>query len=411
MKQDRVKGWATGVLVVMVVMYVIARSYEHSHSGWVWVRAFSEAGMIGALADWFAVVALFRHPFGIPIPHTAIVKKQKNKIGAGLGRFVRNYFLTPEVLTEQVKKGEVVKKLLGWLSEKENATRLIYTVEGQLPHFIQQESYLHSCRKVAHTLCDKLADTPIEKGLGYWMKDSMKGQEFRAVLAPLLHKLSSAATEQRSWVEQEAGERAPLRGSKIFSKLTKGVTAAFSGHMVEQVSEVLQAASLDLTHPLYEKLESSIQELGTELQGEGSQAHADWARWRTRIFMSNGAREAVSALLESAGALAIQEQDDIRDYLADTLSSLMLELTQNPEELQRWEEQVIMYLSALSSQYGDAFETLINSRIEAWEAESLTAKIEESVGADLQFIRINGSLIGGLIGVLLYAVGRIVWGG
>ena len=403
-----VKAWATGLLILMAVLYVVARSFEENHVVWPWVRAFAEAGMIGALADWFAVVALFKHPMGLPIPHTAIVKEQKDKIGAGLGRFVRNHFLTPEIIGEQVRKHEVVRKVLSWLAEEKNAQSMSGFIEKQLPYFINEQSFKRSVSRLSTVLCEKLAETPIERGAGKWMAASMHGEEFRGVVAPLFGKLGKGLAENKKWVEMEAGQRAPLTKSRILSRLTKGVTQAVSGHMVAQVSQTLSEASNDVQHPFYDKLEQSLKELGTELQSE--EEHNEWARWRSKIFQSQGEQDTVEAFLLSAGHLAVQEKEELRDGVSRMLKNLAIKIEESPSDLKALEEEVVSYISKLSGHYGDAFEELIQSQFRAWDTDALSEKIEKSIGADLQFIRINGSLIGGLIGLSLHGIGLAIWG-
>lgn len=408
-KRYKTMWWlAMGILFLMVALYVTARSLEHDHVVWPWVRAFAEAGMIGALADWFAVVALFKHPLGVPIPHTAIVKKQKAKIGEGLGRFVRGHFLTPEVISEQLRRNEIVKKGLEWLSKEENARKVSEQVQKQIPQFITKGSYERTCMKLSGVLCDKLSQTPIERGAGKWMVQSMHGEEFRSVMGPLLGKLADGLNHNKEWVKQEAEGKLPETKSKILSKIAKGVTKAVSGHVVNQVADTLEDASDDITHPFFDKLEVSLHELGVELQEDGE--HTDWARWRRKVFQNPGTVDAMEALLVSAGDLVAEDQEYFFTQLWKSLSKFAHKSLADPEAIKMWEEQIITYLNSLSDSYGDAFEELINDRFAVWEGDALSKKLESSIGADLQFIRINGSLIGGMIGLALHGIGLLIWG-
>jgi len=218
----------------MVILYAVARSFQEEHAAWHWVRAFAEAGMIGALADWFAVVALFRHPMGLPIPHTAIVQRKKGRIGARLGRFVRFNFLSADVLQEQLVKHQVIPQAMKWLTVPENSQKVTTFLGGYLIKMIQDVDAMNLSSRVSKHLCHKLTEKPLEKGVGRWMEETMHGAEFRQVIAPIFAKLAVGIQDQREWVEEEAGQRAPLSSSKILSRLTKGVTKAFSGHAVTQ---------------------------------------------------------------------------------------------------------------------------------------------------------------------------------
>ncbi len=365
--------------------------------------------MIGALADWFAVVALFRHPMGIPIPHTAIVQRKKDRIGARLGHFVRVNFLSAEVLRAQMVKHGVVPKAMEWLTQKENREKVSHFIGGQAIRIAQKSDSSAFCQKVSKALCQRLATHPVERGAGRWMEEAMHGAEFRQVVAPIFGKLAVGIDDQREWVEQEAGQRAPLSRSKILSRLTKGVTKAFSGHVVNQVSDQLKEASIDQEHPLYEKLEQSLRELAVELQADGE--NSEWANWREKILRSERMEESVAALLLQAGEMVFTEKAALLHELQDGLGQVATRVLAHPEELQRWEEEIGQLVGKVADQYGSAFEKLIHTRVQEWDATALSDSIERSVGADLQYIRINGSLIGGFIGLALHGIGLLIWGG
>jgi len=310
-----------------------------------------------------------------------------------------------------LRKNQVVKRGLDWLSDPENARELSALIQRQIPHFLSEGSYRKACDSISKSLCKKLAETPIEKGVGRWMVESMHGEEFRGVLAPLFAKLSQGVSGSKKWVEGEAGQRAPLQKSrnKIISKISRGLTEVLSGHMVGQLSEQLHEASGDTQHSFYDKLEDSLTELGTELQSEDEE-NSEWRLWREKIFESQGMQETSAEFLYCAGELAAREKDSILSGMGQSLSAMARRISEDEAELEKWEDELIRFVTKLSDLYGDAFEQLIQERVKAWEANSLTNQIEERVGADLQFIRINGSLIGGLIGVLLHGVGLMIWG-
>jgi len=384
-KDDQWKRWhrvrwiATGLLLVMVALYAVARTFEGEHEAWLWV----------------------------------VVERQKDRLGAALGQFVHRNFLTPEVLTEQVRRHGVVKKMLIWLAEPDNAWRVARSVEKQAPLLLRGESFRKNCDSVAAVMCQKLATTPVESGVGRWMSESMKGDEFRAVVAPIFGKLASAVAGSKDWVESEAGESAPLQKTRLLSRLSKRVAKVFSGKMVGQLSEQLVEASGDTTHPLFDKLEEALGELGTELQG-GKEVeelgYNDWARYRERVFRSEGTKEAAGEFLYRVGELLLLEKEGLVNKTSLAISRMAKRVSEDEAELLRWEYEVVNLLKKVSGQYGDAFEQLVRSRVEAWDGKTLVEKLESSVGADLQYIRINGTLIGGLIGVILHAVGGAIWG-
>ncbi len=407
-KTTVVKVWATLLLILMAAAYVAARQFEHQHEAWPWVRAFAEAGMIGALADWFAVVALFRHPMGIPIPHTAIVQKKKDRIGERLAHFVRSNFLSAEVLRSQVVKHKLVSKGLEWLVKPENSRKVSQFIGKQVIGVAQNSDSQSFCKDVSQSLCTKLSHTPVERGFGRWIGETMHGEEFRSVAAPLLGKLATRLEDQREWVESEVGESASPSRSKLITKLSKAATKAFSSHVVNQLSKQLRAASENPEDPLHEKLEQTLAELAMELQTE--EENSEWASWRQSVLQSENTQSAVATLLSKAGEMAASEQGELTGQLEKGLSKMALRTLNTPSELSRWEVEAGKLATNIADQYGDAFERLIVDRVAEWDGKELSRNLENSVGADLQYIRINGSLIGGLIGVALYAIGLYVWG-
>ena len=393
----------------MVVLYVVSRSFEEQHVIWPWVRSFAEAGMIGALADWFAVVALFRHPFGLPIPHTAIIQKQKNKIGASLGRFIKTHFLTKDLISQQLHQYALVERSITWLATDQNADKVATILNDQLPTLTQDSSYERGCDKVSELVCQKLSSMPLEQDVGRWMVASMHGPSFRKMVAPIFAKLADGVADNKEWVGQEASQRAPVVGSKLLSRLTKGVTEAVSAHMVVQVSDQLRSASNDTSHAFYGKLEEALQELGVELQDETG-AHGEWAIWREKILNSPTVLKSCSSILLHMSELLREDHEEIHKGISKLITKGASRIQSDQALIERWEEQLIDRVTHVSTHYADAFEQMILKRVEDWDADSLTTQIERNIGTDLQFIRINGSLIGGLIGVILYGVGLLVWG-
>ncbi len=406
----KVKAWASLLLGVMVILYITSRSFEHQHELWSWVRAFSEAGMIGALADWFAVVALFRHPLRLPIPHTAIIQKQKDKIGRSLGRFVKQHFLTEDLITYQLHKYAPLQRGLAWLGKEQNTSKVAQFLGQQLSKLVEGDSYRDTCKTLAKPLCQKLSTIPLEQEIGKWIVASIHGDNFREMVAPIFAKLAIGIERNKEWVGQEAGQRAPVVGSKILSQLTRGVTEAVSSHMVIQVADQLKEASGDTSHTFYDKLEEALNEFGEELMDD-TETKGEWALWRSQIFTSKTAEHSCERLLLALGDLFKEESSQLQSGLTSVLLRMTDRIQSDEAFMEAYEERFIHHISQLSTEYAEAFEQLISERFQAWDPVALTEQIERNIGADLQFIRINGSLIGGLIGLALYGVGLMVWGG
>ena len=265
-KLNRMRLLATGLLVLMVVTYGISRSLEETMSAWAWVRAFSEAAMVGALADWFAVTALFRHPLGLPIPHTAIVKKEKKRIGNLVGQFVRGSFFTREEVSRQWKDWRPVERLAGWLREEENAEKSVQRVAGALPSLVAKADGMELARIGGDKVREGLQQLPVGRLVSVLLKGFLRSPSRREVLAPVLGRLSLTVAENRDWVMDEARKGAPMRGAKILGAVTEVAAMMMSGKAVEKLSTELAAASKDEEHPLFTKIEEALGQTLQELE-------------------------------------------------------------------------------------------------------------------------------------------------
>jgi len=399
----KVKRVATGLLLVMALLYIVARSYEGAHASMHWLRAFAEAGMIGALADWFAVVALFRHPLGVRIPHTAIVVQKQAAIGRSLARLVREQFMTVEVIKHQLQEAEVLRRALMWLRSEENSRQVLGMIGAHLPAVRLEEE---ARQRVARSVCMELSEAPVERGIGRWIEQAVKSSEFRGVVGPLFGKLSEAVQEQRGWVEQEVSERGTTGRSRLIKRLTKGVTAAVSGHFVKQLAEQLEEASVDQEHPLYARLESSLIALGEEMQqGEG-----EWAEWRKEVMMHESVQEGAVTCLVSGERYLTEHGEEIERMGAEMLRNYAEKVIASPEAYQALEVKIMEWVERGTDRYGEVVEQMINRRVSQWDAHEMARQLERTVGADLQYIRISGSLVAGMIGLLLHALGLLLWG-
>ena len=402
---------ATGLLVVMACLYVLARSLEGNGSFWPWLGAFSEAAVVGALADWFAVTALFRHPLGLPIPHTAIVRKEKERIGAAVASFVRKSFLTPEEVARQWQSWRPLKKATQYLSNPAGSENAVRWALARVPRLVGSSDRKTLARLGASGIRHGAATIPMGRMVTILLQGFLKSPGRRGLISPILGRLAHSVAANREWVMDEASKSTKPKKLKIFDLLSKTAASVVSGKAVVKFATELEAASQNENHPLYEKIEDALRETAGELEGSGGQ---EWEVLKARIIddpdtlqtLAEVVDRALTLMVESAGNLAA---DGTLEKWSQVLSDAAARLGEDEERLVGIEERAGELVARFVGRYGSNVERLINRTVASWEANELISRIENQVGADLQFIRVNGTLIGGLVGLLLHGVGLLVW--
>lgn len=410
-KLRRMRTLATGLLVLMVFAYALSRSLEGGTPGWAWVRAFAEAAMVGALADWFAVTALFRHPLGLPIPHTAIVRKEKQRIGELVGKFVAGSFLTQEEVSRQWQNWRPVERGASWLSQEAHAESAVRRVASWFPAFFARADGLELSRLGAEKVRAGLQKLPVGRLVSVLLQGFLRSPSRRQVLAPMLGKLSETVAQNRDWVMDEARKGAPMRGAKILGAVTEVAAMMMSGKAIEKLSAELSAASRDEEHQLYGKIEEALGQTLAELEsGEGG----EWEAFKERVLADPETQAMLEEVITGVGRYILTEAQTLEsgegeDNWSQLIAQAAQRLTSDPEQLAHFETSVESAVANFFGRYGEGVEAIIARTVESWEADDLIERLENQVGPDLQFIRINGTLIGGCVGLALHGVGLLIW--
>lgn len=404
---------ATGLLIVMAILYWVSRSLEEFAIGWSWVRAFAEAGLVGALADWFAVTALFRHPLGLPIPHTAIIVKQKSRLGVALARFFRGSFLSREEVGRQWREWRPVERFLRWLVKGEHADETVRRVSGWLPTLLEDSDGGEMAKAGAARLKEGLRQLPVGRVVSVLLEGFLESPSRRVVMAPILARLGKAVTENRDWVMEEARKGAPMRKARILGAVTEVAAMVVSGKAAERFSKELKTASEDHEHVLYSKIEEALGETVVELEQE--ETAAEWESFKQRVLDDPNAERLMEEALRSGGKYVLAGARDLKAGEGETRWGDMVRraaerLLENKEQLANLESRVESAVAGFFDRYGEGVEEIIEKAVAGWKAEDLVERIENRVGPDLQFIRINGTIIGGTVGVILHAIEVAIWG-
>ena len=399
----RMKVVALSLLLAAAVVFVITT--VHGGDGWVgYVRAFSEAAMVGALADWFAVTALFRHPLRIPIPHTAIIPRRKDQIGRSLGEFVETNFLTQEVLGERLAHADIGRRLGGWLMQPASAARaseaLGDALKGTL-EVLDDREVQHGMEGVVRR---RIAQTPVAPVVGKAIDLTIEGGHHQRLLDAVLIGLEGFLDDNRATFRRRLDQESPWWvpepiDDRIFDKIYTAVGSFLSDVGSDPDHEVRQSIE-DRVIRFSERLKHDPELLakGEDLKAELLD-HPEFRAWIESLWLGTK-----RGLIEAAN----DPTSELRTRAALSLQQLGRRLAEEPELQRKVDDWVQRALGYLVDHYRSEVSDLIASTVERWDTESTARRMELQVGRDLQFIRINGTLVGGLAGVAIHAIAELL---
>jgi uncharacterized membrane-anchored protein YjiN (DUF445 family) len=383
----RMRMVATGLLVLMAVVYAIARTFSHVHPAVGFVRAFAEAAMVGGLADWFAVTALFRHPLGLPIPHTAIIPRNKDRIGDTLALFLRDNFLTPAVVGRRMRKLDLASAAGRFLTSPPDST-------GRMRD--------GASRLVAHMI-----GSLDQERLGGMVKGAISARIRGLDLAPLLGQaLGAAIAEHRHlplldglirWAGKTLLHNDVLIRDMVHKRAGSimrwtGLDETLASAIVTGLQKMLDDMANDQNHPLRAKAEEGLQKLAADLQFD--------ERMQERVA---GFRDEI---LENPAMLRAAKNPDAA--LAGKFGDMLKQLGTTLQEDARLRSTINRFARrtaiGVTASYGDQIVRLVSDTVRGWDADTITGRLENAVGRDLQYIRVNGTVVGGLVGVAIHAV-------
>ncbi len=400
---NRMQNIATGLLVLMAVLFVVSRLLRARYPAFVIVGAFAEAAMVGALADWFAVTALFRHPLGLPIPHTAIIARNKERIGDSIASFLENNFITHEVVGEELAQIDFAGTAARWLAQDGNARAIAGQVAAAVPALLRLVEDEQAARFMRTALSGALKDVKFAPLLAQVLSVLVAGRQHHVLLERILGIVARALEQNRPYIRQKVHENSPrwlpkAVDEKFFERLMEGVQAILDDIQGEDSEwrARFQSATEELiaklaTSPEYEdKLQALIgNSLGHPLfRGYVGQV---WQDVKQRLLadataadsrLAGGAEQALRVFSQALGGdAAIRRKLNvwIRAVLADTIVERR-----------------------------DVIVAVVRRAIGKWDADTAARKFELHVGKDLQYIRINGTLVGGLVGLVLHAISRVL---
>jgi uncharacterized membrane-anchored protein YjiN (DUF445 family) len=393
----RMRVLATGLLVLMFAIFV-ATSYGQQQWPWLaYPRAFAEAGMIGACADWFAVVALFRHPFGIPIPHTAIVPRSKERIGIAIGRFTASNFLSPRVLAERIREVDLAGWIARWLSKPDNARNAAQRVAAVLHQLLRSMPRKDVNAVLTRATRYGIAAVPLAPLASRVLKLLWAHGEMQTVVEKAIDYGHAALARNRETIKLKVSQRS----SRL---IPKWIDAIVADKIVAGVTQILEEMR-EPNHPWRVELATAVErwiaELATdpEMRTRGEELKAQLLNNPVVVGQIDAVWEQIETQLDAM--TSSNRLDETLEQMLTAIGDRLASDARIGDGINRWLRVAILRAVAPRRTEIAAF---IRKVVENWDTATLVNRIELQVGPDLQYIRINGTLVGGLVGLAIFAV-------
>jgi uncharacterized membrane-anchored protein YjiN (DUF445 family) len=399
---ERMKLRATGLLILMGLVFVVTRMFEPQHPWLGYLRATAEASMVGGIADWFAITALFRHPLNIPIPHTAIIPNRKDRIGRSLGNFVQNNFLSPEVLTAKLKAAQLTRRAAEWLSQMEHArmaAQQVGSVVRGAGNVVRDED-VHAL--LDRTVVEPLRQMPIApvlaKGLALLTIDDRHQQ----LLDRVIHGLTRLVAENEELIREKIREESPWWVPKV-------VDDRIHQKVLGGIERTLFEVGEDSDHPLRHQFDELLADWMVQLQESPEVIARAEAIKQQVLDPETSGRLAASLWQELKQILGRQNgtTDGAPGPVARGLSALGAAALEDEALLEKIDGWVIGAVLRVVEQHRGEVGGLIAQTVSSWDPQETSRRIELLVGRDLQFIRINGTVVGSLAGLAIYAISQL----
>ena len=393
---------ATGLLVAMAATFAVTRSLQSLHPAWGFVRAFSEAAMVGGLADWFAVTALFRHPLGLPIPHTAIIPRNKDRIGDQLATFLREYFLIPAVVARRMARIDVAAAAGRWLANPQGARgRLARGMSRLAVEVLQSLDQERLGGMVRAMMVTRVRETEVAPMVGGALSAAVAEDRHLPVLDSVIAWARDALKTNEQLVRAMVHDRA---GSIL---RWTGLDETLANKIIDGLDKLIGEIAENRDHPLRIKAEEAIARLARDLQHDLAMREKV-ERLKIELLENPAMQDWINGLWEQARAAMLRMARDPERLLSGQLGDAMRQLGHTLESDPRLGRTINRFVRravvGAAADYGDTIVRLVSETVRGWDTQTITQRMENAVGKDLQFIRINGTLVGGLVGVAIHGV-------
>ena len=392
---------ATGLLVLMAFAYFTAREFEPAYPALGWIKAFAEAAMVGGLADWFAVTALFRHPLGLPIPHTAIIPRNKDRIGDTLANFIRENFLIPQVVARRMQRLDLAGAAGRFLKTppkgsenrmREGASRLIANLAESLG-----DERLGGIVKGA--IATRLKKSEVSPLIGRAMARAINEDRHLPLIEASIRWLARTLDANENTIRAMVKDRVSwvLRVASLDEKLSNSIMDGLRNLAVEMEA--------DPAHPMRIKLEQQLADIANDLQTDPD-LQAKVEGWKLQLIENESVALWLDGLWQQFREGVVKGARNPDAAMAGKLGEVLVSMGETLENDPRLKLAINRFarraVVGMASTYGHNMVKLVSDTVRSWDARTITDRLEAAVGRDLQYIRINGTLVGGLVGTALH---------
>ena len=402
------KRRATGLLALALLIFIVATILEPQYPWLGYVRATAEASLVGGLADWFAVTALFKHPLGIPIPHTAIVATRKERIGQILGTFVQKHFLSREVIMANLRRVHPAERAAHWLADREHARQIARQFASGLAKTLEALPREEVQELVGQVVRNRVRSFRVAPALGKTLALALADNRQEELLNATVKLAADAVRNNRELIRERVRAETPwwvppVVDDKIYQKIIAAVERLL-GDMVRDPAHPLRTAFDDAIRDFIHRLQHS-----PEVIARAEALKEEWLMDEGAVELSrrlwDGIQQAVSSYAAAAdgGGAGVAPSP-----LDNGLSEFGVALQSNPAILAEIDDLLVDLTAGVVEKYRVEIGDLIAQTVAGWDPQATSQRFELAVGRDLQFVRINGTLVGGLVGLTIYTITRFV---
>ncbi|KPE51654.1 DUF445 domain-containing protein [Chryseobacterium indologenes] len=396
------KAFATGLFVLMAVIFIVTTLLQKSNtSHWIgYVRAFSEAAMVGALADWFAVTALFRHPLGLPIPHTNLIENSKQRLGDNLGSFVVSNFLSPQNIRPYIQKLKISNFVGEWLGKEKNQNILLRNISDivlDILNKLDDTSVSHFISKKVSEMTDDIQlNKVVGNGIGYILEKN----DHQRIITNLSRQIKEYILENDEMIKDRV-----KKGSYTF--IPSFVDNKIADKIADGLSDFFKEIEEDPQHEVRKLITQKIHEFSVDLK-EDPKWNDEFKAIKNGLLKNDKLEEYSSDIWVSIKKTLMKELQEEHSALKSYLSKNLNEFAQNLKTDESLQNKIDHWVRVTAYKYilknTHQFGNLISTTVGNWQGKELSEKLELEVGKDLQFIRVNGTLVGGLVGLIIYTI-------
>ena len=403
----RMRWSATGLLAAMAVVFFTTHGLTGGHPAWGYVNAFAEAAMVGGLADWFAVTALFRHPLGLPIPHTAIIPENKDRIADTMAQFLRTNFLIPAVVARRMAGMNIARAVGDFLvespqkGEDDTRSQIMGGAAEMLAEVLESLDPDRLGNQMRAGLASQFQKIDVSPLAGRMLESMMSDQRHKPLIDGFIRWAGLTLEDNEDTVKDVIHKRA--NAVLRWTGLDERISASVLDGLYKLLAEVL----VDPDHPIRHKIEEGLGKLAQDLQDDPETRERVEAM-KNDLIENPAVAEWWMGIWERIRRSLIRRARSADTHLGVEMRKGLADIGRALKQDERLQIQINRFarrtVAGAATRYGSEIVTLVSETVKRWDATTITGRIENAVGRDLQFIRINGTLVGGLVGMTLHFI-------